>query len=347
VTAPTPVLDVRDLEVSVGTTPVVRGVGFRLAPSERLGIVGESGSGKSLTALSIMGLHRDPVRVTGGQVLLGDQDLIGMGRADLERIRGTRVSMIYQDPGSSLNPLMTVGAQIIETIRLHEPVGRTQARERAVRLLDDVGVPDPRRRLDCYPHEFSGGMRQRVMIAISLACRPDVLLCDEPTTALDVTTQSLVINLIDRLCAERGVAVVLITHDLGLAAGFCDNIAVMYAGRIVEHGSTSNLFARPGHPYSAALMSATIDLSADVQAALPAIAGQPPSLGTLTEGCGFRPRCPRAVQDCAVDPIGVRTTEGGSLVRCIRPITREPAADGGHEGDTTTSRALPEGAENE
>jgi oligopeptide/dipeptide ABC transporter ATP-binding protein len=321
VTGRSPVLEVRDLEVSVGTTPVVRGVSFDLAPGERLGIVGESGSGKSLTALSIMGLHRDPVRVSGGQVLLGGTDLISLRRKDLDRMRGARVSMIYQDPGSSLNPLMKVGAQIVEAICLHEPVTRAQARERAVQLLDDVGVPDPPRRLDSYPHEFSGGMRQRVMIAMALACRPDVLLCDEPTTALDVTTQSLVINLIDRLCKERGVAAVLITHDLGLAAGFCDKLAVMYAGQLVEHSSTSNLFANPSHPYSHALMSATVDLTADVNAALPAIAGQPPLPGTIHGGCAFRPRCTRAVESCSVNDIPLRMVEE-SLVRCVRPMSQ-------------------------
>jgi oligopeptide/dipeptide ABC transporter ATP-binding protein len=322
------VLQVRDLEVCVGTTPVVRGVTFDLAPGERLGIVGESGSGKSLTALSIMGLHRDPVRVSGGQVLLGGTDLISLRRKDLDRVRGARVSMIYQDPGSSLNPLMKVGAQIVEAICLHEPVTRAQGRERAMQLLDDVGVPDPGRRLDSYPHEFSGGMRQRVMIAMALACRPDVLLCDEPTTALDVTTQSLVINLIDRLCRERGVATVLITHDLGLAAGFCDTMAVMYAGQLVEYSSTSNLFAHPRHPYSHALMSATVDLSADVNAALPAIAGQPPLPGTIGAGCAFQPRCSRAVQSCSVQDIPLGQVEE-SLVRCVAPMSQ---AEGGCRG---------------
>jgi oligopeptide/dipeptide ABC transporter ATP-binding protein len=324
-----PILEVCDLEVSVGATPVVRGVSFALSAGERLGIVGESGCGKSLTALSIMRLHRAPVRVSGGKVMFGGGDLLAMGRKQLDRIRGARVSMIYQDPGSSLNPLMTIGAQIVEAIRVHEPITRAQAADRAVQLLDDVGVPNARQRMDAYPHEFSGGMRQRVMIAIALACQPEVLICDEPTTALDVTTQSLVINLIDRLCSERGVATILITHDLGLAAGFCDNIAVMYAGQLVEQSSTANLFARASHPYSNALMAATVDLTADVTAALPTIAGQPPPPGAFTEGCAFRTRCPRAVDDCATDPILPRSVEG-SLVRCIRPITGQqglPAAD--------------------
>jgi oligopeptide/dipeptide ABC transporter ATP-binding protein len=325
-----PVLDVRDLQVAIGTTPVVRGISFQLAPGERLGLVGESGSGKSLTALSIMGLNRDPIRVSGGQVMLGGTDLLGLSRAELDRVRGARISMIYQDPASSLNPLMTVGAQIVEAINLHDKVERGQARARAADLLGDVGVPNPRQRLDAYPHEFSGGMRQRVMIAIALACQPEVLLCDEPTTALDVTTQSLVINLIDRLCSERGVATVLITHDLGVAAGFCDNIAVMYAGQLVEQSSTGTLFANARHPYSHALMSATVDLGVDVTTALPAIAGQPPLPGTIPRGCSFRPRCPRAVEACADEPIDLLSLDG-SLVRCIRPISSDPGS-GTHPG---------------
>lgn len=326
-----PVLDVRDLRVSIGDTPVVHGISFHLAPGERLGLVGESGSGKSLTALSIMGLNRDPIRVSGGQVMLGDLNLLTLGRTALNRVRGARISMIYQDPASSLNPLMTVGAQISEAISLHEPGERGRLRVRAEGLLGDVGIPNPRRWLDSYPHEFSGGMRQRVMIAIALACQPEVLLCDEPTSALDVTTQSLVINLIDRLCSERGVATVLITHDLGVAAGFCDNIAVMYAGQLVEQCSTATLFSRASHPYSHALISARVDLGVDVAAALPAIAGQPPLPGTLTQGCSFRPRCPRAVEACAEDRIELRPVDG-SLVRCIRPITQE-------EPDSGTSRS--------
>jgi oligopeptide/dipeptide ABC transporter ATP-binding protein len=327
ITQSTPLLEVRDLEVSIGKTPAVRSVSFKLAPGERLGIVGESGSGKTLTALSIMGLHREPVRVSRGQVLLGGLDLTSLRRRELDKVRGARISMIYQDPATSLNPLMTVGAQILEAIRLHDPMSRPRAEDRAVDLLGEVGVPNPRQRLSAYPHEFSGGMRQRVMIAIALACQPEVLLCDEPTTALDVTTQALVINLLDRLCRERGVASVLITHDLAVASGFCDNIAVMYAGQFVEQAPTVDFFARPGHPYSAALVSATVDLSVDVGKPLPAIAGQPPLAGAFAQGCAFRPRCPHAVEACATETIQLRPV-GASMVRCIQPLTdsgpREP-----------------------
>jgi oligopeptide/dipeptide ABC transporter ATP-binding protein len=329
--APAPVLDVRDLQVSAGATPIVRGVSFTLAPGERLGLVGESGSGKTLTALSIMGLHRPPVRITGGEIRFDGRDLTTLRRRALDQIRGARISMIYQDPGTSLNPLMSVGSQIVETVRLHEPVSRKDAADRAVRLLDDVGVPNARQRMSSYPHEFSGGMRQRVMIAMALACQPEVLLCDEPTTALDVTTQSMVMNLIDALCRDRGVATILITHDLGIASGFCDNILVMYAGQLVEQAATSDLFARPQHPYSAALMAATVDLRADVNAGLPAISGQPPLPGAVDDGCAFRNRCPFAVEACADGPIDFVRADR-SLARCIRPIAREAAASGALAG---------------
>jgi oligopeptide/dipeptide ABC transporter ATP-binding protein len=319
VTTTRPVLEVRDLRVSVGDIPVVRGVSFALKPGERLAIVGESGSGKSLTALSIMGLHRAPVRVSGGEVLLDGVDLVRARRKELNQIRGRRISMIYQDPGAALNPIMSVGTQIAEAIRIHQPVSAAEARKRAIQLLDDVGIPDAARRIDAHAHEFSGGMRQRVMIAMALSCEPEVLLCDEPTTALDVTTQSLVMKLIDRVCTERQVATVLITHDLALAAGFCDNIAVMYGGLLMEQGPAEAVFSRPAHPYSNALMAGIVDLGIDVDAPLPAIAGQPPSLGSLTEGCPFRPRCPRAVDACAEDPLPTQLV-ANSVVRCVRPI---------------------------
>ena len=310
-------LDVTDLRVNVGSTPIVRGVSFTLRPGARLGLVGESGSGKSLTALSIMGLVRPPLRVTGGQVRLGDVDLRALRRKELDRVRGRRISMIYQDPAAALNPLMTVGDQIAEAVRLHTDAGGSAARERAVELLGEVGVQHARSRLRAYPHEFSGGMLQRVMIAMALAGDPDVLLCDEPTTALDVTTQVRIMNLLDRLCSATGVAALLITHDLGVAAGFCDDIAVMYAGQIVERADTPTLYGRPRHPYSQALMSAIIDLDVDLDRPVPAIAGQPPAPGEVGHGCAFQPRCPRAIELCGADAPQLRDV-AGSLVRCIR-----------------------------
>jgi oligopeptide/dipeptide ABC transporter ATP-binding protein len=310
-------LDVTDLRVDVGSVPIVRGVSFTLRPGARLGLVGESGSGKSLTALSIMGLIRPPLRVSGGGVRLGEVDLRALRRKELDRVRGRRISMIYQDPAASLNPLMTVGDQIAEAVRLHSDAGRAIAGERAVELLGEVGVPNARSRLRSYPHEFSGGMLQRVMIAMALAGDPDVLLCDEPTTALDVTTQVRIINLLDRLCTATGVAALLITHDLGVAAGFCDDIAVMYAGQIVERAGTPALYGRPRHPYSQALMSAIIDLDVDLDRPVPAIAGQPPAPGEVGGGCAFQPRCPRAIEACGTHPPEPREIDG-SLVRCIR-----------------------------
>jgi oligopeptide/dipeptide ABC transporter ATP-binding protein len=312
-----PVLTVQDLQVAAAGKPVVRGVSFALERGQRLGIVGESGSGKSMTALSIMGLTRPPVRVTGGQVRLGDTDLLGLDRRALDRIRGRRISMIYQDPAASLNPLMTVGNQIAEAIRLHEPVSRAAAQARAVEWLGRVGVPAPHSRAGAYPHEFSGGMRQRVMIAMALAAGPDVLLCDEPTSALDVTTQLRIMNLLDHLCAEDGVATVLITHDLGVAAGSCDDIAVMYAGQLVEQSPAKPLFAAPQHPYTRALLAAVVDLDADPDDRIPAISGQPPAPGQLPGGCAFRERCPISIEACAAAEPEPRTV-GESTVRCIR-----------------------------
>jgi peptide/nickel transport system ATP-binding protein len=312
-----PALEISGLHVGLGHTDIVRGVDLTLARGQRLGLVGESGSGKTLTVLAAMGLLRRPLRVTSGAVRLGGEDLLAMSRRELDRCRGARMAMIYQDPNRALNPLMTVGQQIVEGIRLHEPVTRATAEDRAVQLLGDVGVPSPRSRLGAYPHEFSGGMRQRVMIAMALSCSPSVLLCDEPTTALDVTTQTLVMALLDRLCTEREVATVLITHDLAVAGGFCDEIAVMYAGQIVERTTTTALFTRPQHPYAAALLASGISLDTPVDTALPAIAGQPPSPQDVDAGCSFRNRCDHAVAACATPPLELRPV-AGSLVRCVR-----------------------------
>ncbi|MFI5910098.1 ABC transporter ATP-binding protein [Dactylosporangium sp. NPDC051541] len=310
-------LQVEDLRVGVGETPIVRGVSFTLAPGARLGLVGESGSGKSLTALAVMGLIRPPLRIAGGAVRVGGTDLRTLRRRELDRVRGRRIAMIYQDPAAALNPLMTVGDQIGEVVRRHAGASRSAAVARAVELLGEVGVANARTRHRSYPHEFSGGMLQRVMIAMALAGDPDVLLCDEPTTALDVTTQLRIMNLLDRLCAATGVAALLITHDLGVAAGFCDDIAVMYAGRIVERAATTALYDRPRHPYSRALMSAIIDLDADLGRPVPAIPGQPPAPGELASGCPFRPRCPFAIDACAAAEPDPREIDGHS-VRCIR-----------------------------
>ncbi|MDR2323656.1 MAG: ABC transporter ATP-binding protein [Microbacterium sp.] len=256
------VLEVRDLTVAYGEAMPVKGIGFAVRPGERIGLVGESGSGKSLTALSIMRLA-EGARL-GGSIRLEGRELLDLSEREMTRVRGGEIAMVYQDPMSSLNPVRTIGHQLVEAIRLHERMPKEAARERAVELLTEVGVPFPEERLSQYPHEFSGGMRQRVMIAMAMSSRPKVLIADEPTTALDVTTQSRIIDLLDRLAEEHGTAVVLITHDLGVAAGFCERIHVMRQGRIIEEAPVERLYAEPQHPYTRALLGAVVDLTVDV-----------------------------------------------------------------------------------
>jgi len=305
------VLDVRDLRVAFGPVEPVRGVSFELRRGERLGLVGESGSGKSLTALAVMRLAR---RATlRGEVLLEGRDLLRLKPREMEKVRGGRVAMVYQDPMSALNPVYTVGRQLEEAIRLHTRADRRAARERAVELLDDVGVPHPRQRVDQYPHEFSGGMRQRVMIAMAMCADPAVLICDEPTTALDVTTQARIMDLLDRLVEEHGTAVVLITHDLGVAAGFCDAIQVMYGGRIVERAEAERLYRAPVHPYSEALLGAAVDLSLELGVPIPTIGGAPPLAGELPSGCSFHPRCPVARDVCRAELPALEPLSGRSV----------------------------------
>ncbi|WAA66368.1 ABC transporter ATP-binding protein [Microbacterium oxydans] len=258
----TPVLQVQDLTVSYGDAMPVKGISFSVRPGERIGLVGESGSGKSLTALSIMRLN-DGAKL-GGSIRLRDRELLTLSKREMTRVRGGEIAMVYQDPMSSLNPVRTIGHQLVEAIRLHDRVSKEAARARAVELLTEVGVPLPEERLAQYPHEFSGGMRQRVMIAMAMSSRPAVLIADEPTTALDVTTQSRIIDLLDRLADEHGTAVVLITHDLGVAAGFCERIHVMRHGRVIEEAPVDKLYAEPEHPYTKALLGAVVDLTIDV-----------------------------------------------------------------------------------
>ena len=258
----TPVLQVQDLTVSYGDAMPVKGITFSVRPGERIGLVGESGSGKSLTALSIMRLNDGAT--LGGSIRLRDRELLTLSKREMTRVRGGEIAMVYQDPMSSLNPVRTIGNQLVEAIRLHERMSKEAARARAVELLTEVGVPLPEERLAQYPHEFSGGMRQRVMIAMAMSSRPAVLIADEPTTALDVTTQSRIIDLLDRLADEHGTAVVLITHDLGVAAGFCERIHVMRHGKVIEEQPVDALYAAPEHPYTKALLGAVVDLTVDV-----------------------------------------------------------------------------------
>jgi len=295
-------LTVRDLR-TVFRTPsgpllAVDGVSFHVRPGERLGIVGESGSGKSVTALSILGLVPPLHANISGRASFDGVDLLSLAPSELRRIRGARIGMIFQNPLHSLDPTMTVGRQIEEAILAHQRVGRRVAHARAVDLLGQVGIPSPGRGADEYPHRFSGGMRQRVMIAMALSCEPDLVIADEPTTALDVTIQAQIIELLDSLCRDRGTAVVLITHDLALLAGFADRILVMYAGRIVEQATVDTIYYHPAHPYTWGLMTAVTRVDRPRPERVNAIQGSPPSGLSVPPGCAYHPRCPHASDVC-------------------------------------------------
>jgi len=323
-TASAPVLEVRDLSVRFSTNdgPVyaVNHVDFRLGRGQTLGIVGESGSGKSQTMLAMMGLLARN-GTASGQVLHHGRNLLGLPAAELNAVRGDRIAMIFQDPMTSLNPYLTVERQMTEVLELHRGMGRRAARERAVRALDDVKIPDARRRIDFYPHEFSGGMRQRVMIAMALLCEPEVLIADEPTTALDATVQAQITQLLRELQREHGTAIVMITHDLGVVAGLCDDVMVMYGGRVMEHASAEDIFHRPSHPYTRGLLAALPRLDA-AGGALVSIPGNPPNMNALPPGCPFSARC-RYVQDrcVATMPLLQRADPDSPTLRaCHRPV---------------------------
>jgi peptide/nickel transport system ATP-binding protein/oligopeptide transport system ATP-binding protein len=300
-----------------GMVHAVDGVDFQLSRGEVLGIVGESGSGKSVTAMTLLGLTKDRNTRFEGEVRYKGRDVLQMSEGELEGVRGNEMSMIFQDPMTSLNPVYTVGAQICEAIRIHERADKNQARRRAIDLLKQVGIPNADSRVDNYPHEFSGGMRQRAMIAMALACNPDVLIADEPTTALDVTIQAQIIELIDRLKDEFNSAVILITHDLGVVAEIADEIIVMYAGRVVERAKTRSLFYDPQMPYTWGLLGSIPRLDRPKQDRLHSIKGTPPSLIRAPTGCKFRPRCPHAFDKCMEEPgLENRVEEPGHLDRC-------------------------------
>ncbi len=297
----TPVLQVDNLRVSFpdgvqGRVYPVDGVSFALERGRTLALVGESGCGKSLTSLALMRLIPTPGRIEeGSSIRLGETDVLALRGEALRKIRGRRIGMVFQDPMTSLNPVFTVGDQIAEGVRAHFDVSRAEARARALRLLQEVGIPDPAVRLDTYPHQLSGGMRQRVMIAIALSAEPEILVADEPTTALDVTVQAQILEVLDRLRDAHGMAVLLITHDLGIVAGRADRVAVMYAGQIVEEAPTASLFARPSHPYTQGLFASIPRITGPVQRLTP-IAGSVPPPGAWPSGCRFRPRCPKAFE---------------------------------------------------
>ena len=298
-----PLLAIEGLDVGFptlsGVAVVVRDVSLSVGAGEIVGLVGESGSGKSVTCRAVVGLVPEPGAVLAGRILLDGRDLAAMGKRELRRIRGRELAMVFQDPMSSLNPVFTVGHQIVEVLTEHGDMARGQARTRAVELLARVGIPSPERRLKAYPHELSGGMRQRVMIAIALSGRPRLLLADEPTTALDVTIQDQILVLLREIRDETGMSIVLVSHDMGVIAQTCDRVAVMYAGHIVEVATVGDLFARPEHPYTQALLAAMprIDGGA-TRGELEAIPGQPPDVRELPGGCPFAPRCAHAREGC-------------------------------------------------
>jgi peptide/nickel transport system ATP-binding protein/oligopeptide transport system ATP-binding protein len=317
-------LEVKNLQTHfhtrAGVVRAVDGVSFHLDEGELLGLVGESGCGKSITALSVMRLVGPPGRIVGGEILFDGKGLLELSDEQMRAIRGDDIAMIFQDPMTSLNPVYTVGEQIAEALRLHRNLNRKQAREAAVEAMREVSIPDPGRRVDDYPHQLSGGMRQRVMIAMALACDPKLLIADEPTTALDVTIQAQILELIDELRRTRNLAVLLITHDLGVVAEVADRVAVMYTGRIVEESPVGELFARPKHPYTEGLLRSVPKLTeAEVKKVerLQTIEGTVPKPTDLPPGCHFAPRCPHRMPRCTEGDIPLYQLAGGVEVRCV------------------------------
>ena len=283
-----------------GTLRALDDISFEIAPGEILGVVGESGAGKSLTGASIIGLLEPPGRVASGQIMLEGRRIDNLSHEEMRHIRGRKIGAIFQDPLTSLNPLYTVGRQLTETIQAHLPVDGAEARKRAVGLLEDTGIPAAAERIDHYPHQFSGGMRQRVVIALALAAEPKLIVADEPTTALDVSIQAQIIQLLKRVCRDRGAAVMLITHDMGVIAETCDRVAVMYAGRIAEIGPVHDVINQPAHPYSMGLMAAIPDITVERER-LHQIDGAMPRLNAIPPGCAYNPRCPRAFARCTAE----------------------------------------------
>jgi oligopeptide/dipeptide ABC transporter ATP-binding protein len=331
-----PLLEVRELVTSfhqssiAGASAELRAVdrvSFVVPAGHTVGIVGESGSGKSVTALSILRLVREPPgRIVGGSVLFRGRDLLTLPERDMQKIRGAEIAMIFQEPMTSLNPVMTTGAQVAEPLQLHRGMSKREALAEAAKLFRLVGIADPDRRIHDYPHQMSGGMRQRVMIAMALACRPALVIADEPTTALDVTIQAQILDLLARLRRELGMSLLLITHDLGVVAETCDDVVVMYAGHVVEQAGAVDLFARPRHPYTAGLIASRKPTGHSRQ--LQAIPGLVPRLDQLPPGCRFADRCPRVQPKCRAEAPALELIEPGRLVRCFYPV-EDP---GDHKG---------------
>jgi peptide/nickel transport system ATP-binding protein len=321
-----PFLEVKDLRIHFptddGLVRAVDGLSFSVERGRTLGIVGESGSGKSVTSLGILGLHKGGRARISGEVWLDGDELVAASPEFVRKLRGQKMAMIFQDPLSAMHPFYKVGAQIVEAYRIHNDVTKAVARARAVELLDRVGIPEPAKRVDAYPHEFSGGMRQRAMIAMALACNPELLIADEPTTALDVTVQAQILDLIRDLQNEFGSAVIIITHDLGVVAELADDLLVMYGGKAVEQGSCVNLFARPEHPYTWGLLGSMPRMDRERQARLMPITGTPPSLINLPPGCSFHPRCPYPERNggrCTTEVPELASTGADHKVACHLP----------------------------
>ena len=317
---PEPLLEVRDLKVHFptedGLVKAVDGVSFTLQPGETLGVVGESGSGKSVTFLTVMGLVTADQAVIEGEVLFRGQDLLKLPKDEMRNIRGSKISMIFQDPMTSLHPFYKVGYQIAEAIRTHKDVSKREAHDQAVEMLRKVGIPKPEERANQYPHEFSGGMRQRAMIGMALSLNPDMLVADEPTTALDVTVQAQILDLIDRLKDEFNASVVVITHDLGVVAEHCDDIQVMYAGKVVEFGDRRDIYYGPHHPYTWGLLGSISRLDSTSKERLQPIKGLPPSLIFVPPGCAFHPRCPYTFDRCRTEVPQLLPVDGHHASAC-------------------------------
>ncbi len=339
------ILEVRNLNVDFvtqhGWVNVVRDVDFSLARGETLGLVGESGSGKTVTSMAIMGLIAEPPgRVSADSISLAGIDMHRLDRREKEDLRGNRLAMIFQEPMTSLNPAFTIGEQIAEVVRRHEGASRKEAWTRAIEAVDEVGIPNARQRAKSYPHEFSGGMRQRAVIAMALACRPDVVVADEPTTALDVTIQAQILDLLREMQAARQMAILFITHDLGVVAEICDRVAVMYAGQVMERADIEPLFAHPRHPYTSALLRSMPQVGSK-GTKLSSIPGRPPEPWAFSDGCRFGPRCEHREPECEAAPIDIRPLGGGHESRCRRVeelydgVRSEPVAvsvPGSHAG---------------
>jgi peptide/nickel transport system ATP-binding protein len=316
-----PLLEVRHLRVEFptrrGTLLALDDISFDIAPGEVLGVVGESGAGKSLTGAAIIGLLEPPGRIAGGEILLEGQRIDNLPYEQMRAIRGRKIGAIFQDPLTSLNPLYTIGRQLTETILTHLPVSAEEARQRAIRLLQDTGIPAAEQRIDQYPHQFSGGMRQRVVIALALAAQPKLIVADEPTTALDVSIQAQIIALLKRLCKEQGAAVMLVTHDMGVIAETCDRVAVMYAGRIAEMGPVHDVIHAPAHPYTAGLMGSIPAMDEDRERLLQ-IDGAMPRLNAIPRGCAFNPRCGKATERCRQERPELQAA-GATRAACWHP----------------------------